>query len=479
MEEFNTIKGFSTIEEVLDELRQGKIVLVTDDESRENEGDFICAAQHATTENVNFMAVHGKGLICMPMSPELCTRLKLPQMVSHNSDNHETAFTVSIDHISTSTGISAAERGVTARQCVNARSRPEDFRRPGHMFPLAARKNGVLERAGHTEATVDLMRLAGLSECGLCCEIMKEDGTMMRMPQLLKLAGQWNMKITTIKALQNYRKQHDKLVECAAVTHMPTRYGTFKAFGYRNLLNGEHHVALVKGEIGDGRDLLCRVHSECLTGDAFGSLRCDCGQQFAAAMARIEQEGRGVLLYMRQEGRGIGLLNKLRAYELQDQGMERLIIDLRGNPGGLVTAVCDTLRQILPEGLIVYTEDKNGKREEYTCDGDTPISIPLVVLVNENTASAAEIFTGAVKDYGIGTIVGTTTFGKGIVQNTFQLSDGSVVKLTIAHYYTPLGNDIHKVGITPDVEVELPDDATSDVQLEKALEVVKGLESAE
>lgn len=233
---------------------------------------------------MNFMAVHGKGLICMPMSPELCTRLKLPQMVSHNSDNHETAFTVSIDHISTSTGISAAERGVTARQCVNARSRPEDFRRPGHMFPLAARKNGVLERAGHTEATVDLMRLAGLSECGLCCEIMKEDGTMMRMPQLLKLAGQWNMKITTIKALQNYRKQHDKLVECAAVTHMPTRYGTFKAYGYRNLLNGEHHVALVKGEIGDGRDLLCRVHSECLTGDAFGSLRCDCGQQFAAAM---------------------------------------------------------------------------------------------------------------------------------------------------------------------------------------------------
>ena len=473
------MEGFNTIEEVLDDLRQGKIVLVTDDESRENEGDFICAAQYATTENVNFMAVHGRGLICMPMSTQLCTRLKFPQMVSDNSDNHETAFTVSIDHISTSTGISAAERGVTARQCVNALSRPEDFRRPGHMFPLAARKNGVLERNGHTEATVDLMRLAGLSECGLCCEIMREDGTMMRMPQLLQYAGQWNMKITTIKALQDYRKQHDTLVECAAVTHMPTRYGTFKAYGYRNLLNGEHHVALVKGEIGDGRDLLCRVHSECLTGDAFGSLRCDCGQQLAAAMARIEQEGRGVLLYMRQEGRGIGLLNKLRAYELQDQGMERLIIDLRGNPGGLVTAVCDTLRQILPEGLIVYTEDKNGKREEYTCDGDTPISIPLVVLVNENTASAAEIFTGAVKDYGIGTIVGTTTFGKGIVQNTFQLSDGSVVKLTIAHYYTPLGNDIHKVGITPDVEVELPDDATSDVQLEKALEVVKGLESAE
>jgi len=327
---------FNTIEEALEDLRQGNIILVTDDPDRENEGDFICAAEFASAQNINFMATYGKGLICMPMAEHYIKKLQIPQMVQHNTDNHETSFTVSIDHISTSTGISAAERGVTARQCVNARSRPEDFRRPGHMFPLAARKNGVLERNGHTEATVDLMRLAGLSECGLCCEIMREDGTMMRMPQLLQYAGQWNMKITTIKALQDYRKQHDTLVECAAVTHMPTRYGTFKAYGYRNLLNGEHHVALVKGEIGDGRDLLCRVHSECLTGDAFGSLRCDCGQQFAAAMARIEQEGRGVLLYMRQEGRGIGLLNKLRAYELQDQGMDTLEANLAlGFPGDL------------------------------------------------------------------------------------------------------------------------------------------------
>ena len=319
---------FSTVEEALDSLRKGRIILVTDDEDRENEGDFICAAQYATTENVNFMAVHGKGLICMPMSRELCQKLAFPQMVTDNGDNHETAFTVSVDHISTTTGISAEERGSTARFCADADAKPEDFRRPGHMFPLMAKKNGVLERPGHTEATVDLMRLADLKECGLCCEIMKEDGTMMRTPQLMELAAEWGLAITTIKAIQDYRKQHECLVELMACTKMPTRYGIFRAYGYVNKLNGEHHVALVKGEIGDGRDLLCRVHSECLTGDAFGSMRCDCGQQFAAAMKQIEQEGRGILLYMRQEGRGIGLINKLKAYELQDNGMDTLEANL-------------------------------------------------------------------------------------------------------------------------------------------------------
>ncbi|MCR5753107.1 MAG: bifunctional 3,4-dihydroxy-2-butanone-4-phosphate synthase/GTP cyclohydrolase II [Kiritimatiellae bacterium] len=313
---------FNTVEECLEALGRGEIVLVTDDADRENEGDCICAAEFATTENVNFMAKYARGLVCMPMSRAMCRSLGLTQMVVENTDNHHTAFTVSIDAASTKTGISAEERSMTALACVKDGAKPSDFRRPGHMFPLEAREGGVLRRAGHTEATVDLCRLAGLKEAGLCCEIMKDDGTMARLEDVAAFAAEHGLKMTTIEDIIAYRRRNDRIVEFVEEVDMPTDHGHFRLRMYRSRVTGLEHLALVKGAVDDGSPVLVRVHSECFTGDVLGSERCDCGHQLHEAMAMIEREGRGAVLYMRQEGRGIGLANKLHAYRLQERGLD-------------------------------------------------------------------------------------------------------------------------------------------------------------
>ncbi len=391
-EEYNTEKVvFNSIDEAIDEIRRGKIIIVVDDEDRENEGDFVTAAENITTETVNFMATHGRGLICAPLTEERCQELELDLMVGKNTSLHDTAFTVSVDLLGhdTTTGVSASDRAKTIRSLVNSDTRPEDLGRPGHIFPLKAKSKGVLRRTGHTEATVDLTKLAGLKPGGALVEIMNEDGSMARLPQLMEIARKFNLKLITIKDLIAYRLQTDSIVIKGCEVKLPTTYGSFKLIPFIQESNGLEHIALIKGELDRDEPILTRVHSSCMTGDIFGSYRCDCGVQLHKAMEMIEKEGKGVLIYLNQEGRGIGLSNKIKAYKLQEQGRDTVEanVDLGFKDDERDYGVGANILNELGLGQLKLITNNPVKRAGLEGYGLTIVeNIPLVIEPNEHNA---------------------------------------------------------------------------------------------
>lgn len=384
----------NTIEEVLEDMKVGKPVIIVDDEKRENEGDLVIAAEFATMETINFMVKEARGIVCTPMLAADLERLGIDQMVEKNTDNHETAFTVTVDHVTTTTGVSPYERALTIRALIADNARPEDFRRPGHVFPLRYKEGGVLVRQGHTEASIDLCRLAGLKEASVICEITKDDGSMARLDDLLAFADKHGLKVASVADLIEYRKIHEPLIKLAADANMPTKYGDFHIYVFKNDLDYKEHLAIVKGDVKDGEDVLVRVHSECLTGDVFGSKRCDCGEQLANALTTIEKAGRGVVVYMRQEGRGIGLTNKIKAYALQEQGLDTVEANVElGFPADMreYSLAAQIIRYLGIKSIKLLTN--NPSKKENLEHWGIQVDKRVPVIVKANSVNAAYLRT--------------------------------------------------------------------------------------